>query len=205
MSTGRSVFGVKYFTRKSKGVKFYIDSAAAALVDFLQEFWKKTDKSWANVKPPSQAHGDVCWPSLHARVSRSATWFRCNPVDILTGVLDVTGLAVYAILCVDLETWLPAAFVRDILIDSWWTRKAGKRKRDCCIPRKLIQLQRTETGHVPAGQNLCSGPSKTGRFREVGTASSISTRCAGWSWSWFVPVNATEVKISKLILPSGFG
>jgi len=39
----------------------------------------------------------------------------------------------------------------------------------------------------------------------TGTESSNNVKWAGWSPSWFVPVNATEDKISKLIFPSGFG
>lgn len=58
---------------------------------------------------------------------------------------------------------------------------------------------------LPAGQNLPSGPSYRLRFVFTGTESSNNVKWAGWSPSWFVPVNATEDKISKLIFPSGFG
>ena len=59
--------------------------------------------------------------------------------------------------------------------------------------------------YTPAGQNRCSGPSNTAKFRSTGTLSSRRVKCAGWSPSWSVPVSATEESKSKVILSSGFG
>ena len=55
------------------------------------------------------------------------------------------------------------------------------------------------------GSHLPSGPSNTGRLTDVGFAASLSRRCAGWSWSWLVPLRDTEVRISKLTSLSGLG
>src|SRR5215207_2307389 len=44
----------------------------------------------------------------HVRIIRASTAFGRDPVDVLGRILDVTGLAVNAILRVDLEPWLTA-------------------------------------------------------------------------------------------------
>ena len=59
--------------------------------------------------------------------------------------------------------------------------------------------------YTPAGQNRCSGPSNSAKFRSTGTLSSRSVKWAGWSPSWFVPVKATDESKSKVSLSSGLG
>lgn len=66
-------------------------------------------------------------------------------------------------------------------------------------------LKNTQFCYLPAGQNLCSGPSNTARFLLTGMLSSLRVKWAGWSCSWFVPLKATDDRRSKLIFPSGFG
>lgn len=61
------------------------------------------------------------------------------------------------------------------------------------------------TLNSPAGQNRCSGPSNFAKFTSPGTESSLSVRWAGWSWSWLVPVSATDDSRSKESSPSGLG
>src|SRR5207253_2029687 len=45
---------------------------------------------------------------LHVRVVRAAAAFRHDPLDVLPRILDVAGLAVHAVLGVDLEPRDPA-------------------------------------------------------------------------------------------------
>lgn len=47
---------------------------------------------------------------LHSIVSRSAATFWYNPVDILRRILDITSLAMDAVLCIDLQLFPIAAF-----------------------------------------------------------------------------------------------
>src|SRR5690606_5108983 len=56
-------------------------------------------------------------PLLHVRVVRPACTLGRNPVDVLGRVLDVAGLAVYAVLRVDLEA-LAAIVIADHLIHA---------------------------------------------------------------------------------------
>ena len=70
---------------------------------------------------------------------------------------------------------------------------------------KIINSQKLEKLPVPAGQNRCSGPPKIAKFLAMGTLSSLSVKWAGSSWSWFVPVNATDDNRSKVTSLSGLG
>ena len=54
---------------------------------------------------------------LHIRVSRPTRAFRRDPRDVLRRILDVTGLAVHAVLGVDLEA-LGAVFLGDHFIHA---------------------------------------------------------------------------------------
>ena len=57
---------------------------------------------------------------LHAIVGRAPS-LRGDPVDVLTGALDVTCLAVNAVLSIDLQSHALCIFPRDKLIHSCWT------------------------------------------------------------------------------------
>jgi hypothetical protein len=68
-------------------------------------------------------HLDACAVrTLHIRIPRPTTAFRHHPIDILRGVFDVAGFAVYAVLGVDLETraggFLDDFVLRDEYLDE---------------------------------------------------------------------------------------
>ena len=69
----------------------------------------------------------------------------------------------------------------------------------------LLKILKAQKLPVPAGQNRCSGPPKIAKFLAMGTLSSLSVKWAGSSWSWFVPVNATDDNRSKVTSLSGLG
>src|SRR5512145_1791814 len=56
--------------------------------------------------------------TLHVRVIRSPASLGDNPVDVLGRVLDVAGLAVHAVLGVDLQTRVAPVLVADDLVDA---------------------------------------------------------------------------------------
>lgn len=58
--------------------------------------------------------------SLHAVVGGAATSLGHHPVDVLLGVLDITGLAVDAVLSVDLQLHVAALLVGHVLVDAGW-------------------------------------------------------------------------------------
>src|SRR5262245_36206934 len=62
---------------------------------------------------------------LHPRVVRPAAALRHRPVDVLIGVLDVAGLAVYAVLRVDDEARKLAPLL-DPLVDAGGTIAGGR-------------------------------------------------------------------------------
>src|SRR5690606_3752396 len=63
--------------------------------------------------------------SLHVRVVESASALRRGPGDVLRGVLDVAGLAVDAVLEVDLEPRVLALVVVEHLVDACRTVEPG--------------------------------------------------------------------------------
>src|SRR5665213_895386 len=55
---------------------------------------------------------------LHVDVIGTAATLRCHPVDVLAGILDVAGLAMHAILRVDLQPLAGGAGGIDELVDA---------------------------------------------------------------------------------------
>lgn len=58
--------------------------------------------------------------SLHAVVGGATASLGHHPVDVLLGVLDITGLAVDAVLRVDLQLHVAALLVGHVLVDAGW-------------------------------------------------------------------------------------
>src|SRR5690606_33843206 len=56
--------------------------------------------------------------ALHVGIVRAASAFRHDPDDVLGRILDVAGLAVHAVLRVDLQPVGAGAFVLDELVDT---------------------------------------------------------------------------------------
>src|SRR5690606_28884061 len=79
---------------------------------------------------------------LHVRIVRTTSTFRYHPGDILRRILDVTGLAVHTVGCVDLEAFAAVIIFHDFvhtrravalswLIPFWqvhvhWNRSIGQ-------------------------------------------------------------------------------
>ena len=61
----------------------------------------------------------VCMADLHSVIGWSAAALRANPVDVLRIVLDITSLAVNAVLSVNYQSLtLLAIFSWDILVNT---------------------------------------------------------------------------------------
>src|SRR5690606_29407186 len=59
--------------------------------------------------------------------------------------------------------------------------------------------------YTPAGQKRASGPPYLARLTDTGIEGSLSVRWTGWSSSWLVFEINTELRRSKVSLPSGLG
>src|SRR5690606_14417948 len=59
--------------------------------------------------------------------------------------------------------------------------------------------------YTPAGQYRASGPAYLARLTDTGMEASFSVRCTGSFSSWLVFEINTELSLSKVSLPSGFG
>ena len=105
---------------------------------------------------------------LHSVVSWAAASLRTHPVDVLTVVLDVAGLAVDAVGGVDDELHV-SGIVRLVLVHTGWTEP--ERKRD------INNYSELPVPHLP------SGPANLAQFTFSGTLSLSRVRCAGWSAS----------------------
>ena len=66
---------------------------------------------------------------LHPRIVRPTTTFRRDPVDVLGRVFDVAGLAVHAVLRVDLQR-IVTRWRFDVLVYACW---AVARLRPCVV------------------------------------------------------------------------
>lgn len=61
----------------------------------------------------------------HARVGRAATAFGADPVDVLAGVFDVARLAVYAILCIDLQPHAFTGLLGHVFVHTCVNKRGG--------------------------------------------------------------------------------
>ena len=55
---------------------------------------------------------------LHLRVDRAFATLRHNPGNVLRGILDIAGLAMHAILRIDLQAWIVTGFVPHDLVHA---------------------------------------------------------------------------------------
>lgn len=67
-------------------------------------------------------------PFLHSIVGRAAAALGHDPVDVLTGVLNVARLAMDAVLGVDLQTLTLSRLQRDEFVHPWWQMKEQSKK-----------------------------------------------------------------------------
>src|SRR3954468_20430543 len=100
-------------------------------------------KRSTNNHPCSPASSSVL--DLHIRIVRPATTLGHDPVDVLGRILDVAGLAVDAVLRVNLKPGVGAGVVADDLVDaSWAVALLGRvvfRKVDPDRDRGILQGQ----------------------------------------------------------------
>lgn len=61
-----------------------------------------------------------CAKVLHIRVTGPATTLWADPIYVLLRILDVTSLAVQAVLRVNLQAWLLRLLVNDNFVHTGW-------------------------------------------------------------------------------------
>src|SRR5690349_5136641 len=95
-------------------------------------------------RKPACDHSTPYASGSHVGIVRSAAAFRYDPIDVLARVLDVAGLAVNAVLGVDLQP-RPAGLAGDDLVDSGRTvvllRRVVERQVDVDGDRRVLQPQ----------------------------------------------------------------
>src|SRR3546814_253504 len=99
-------------------------------------------RNWIAASPSAPRNDEL----LHIRIVRTTAALRRDPVDVLIGVLDVAGLAVDAVLRIDLELHRPIVLLKPFIDPrrAIAGRRAGIDAQFALqLQRRVLQLQMT--------------------------------------------------------------